>query len=286
MTGLALASLLLALSASAQPISWRVSASSVAVLAADSVVVYHGAPAGLKADASGSNTADIIVVNAVEKDGQWSWTLLPLSTGTLTFVARFLTSDGKVVSVPPVSFLIREAELAKEAGIADIKGPLKARIALWPFLVALILATSVWYAWKRWKSRLQVSIPAQGNIPAVPPETVAAQAIAVLRASGLWESDQAAYYLRLTDILRTYLEARYGEPVTAMTSVEVSRLVKFRSQDLQIGGQVRELLTRADLVKFAQVKPGPDEGSTDADLALHLIKATTTRDYAAKVEAP
>lgn len=282
---IALASLLFVVSAAAQPVSWQVSASSVAVLAAESVVVYRGAPAGSKADTLGSNTADIIVVNAVEKDGLWSWTLLPLSTGTLTFVARFLTSDGKVVSVPPISFLIQEAELPKEANISDIKGPLKARLALWPLLVALILAASIWYAWKRWKSRLQAVAPARSNIPVVPPETVAALAIAALRASGLWDNDQAAYYLRLTDILRTYLEARYGEPVTAMTSVEVSRLVKSRSQDLQIGGQIRELLTRADLVKFAKVKPSPDEGSTDADLALHLIKATTTRDYAAKEEA-
>ena len=115
--------------------------------------------------------------------------------------------------------------------------------------------------------------------PAPPPEEVAAQAISALRASGLWEKDQAAYYLRLTGILRAYLEARYGEPVTAMTSVEVERLVKARAQNLQIGGEVRELLTRADLVKFAKARPGVEEGPRDADLALGLIKATTPRNY-------
>ena len=50
-------------------------------------------------------------------------------------------------------------------------------------------------------------------------------------------------------------------------------------QALQLGGDVRELLSRADLVKFAKAKPAPDEGSRDADLALGLIRATTPREY-------
>ena len=128
----------------------------------------------------------------------------------------------------------------------------------------------------RWQARRRAPDGTPLSVtPVLPPEEVAARAISKLRASGLWENDQAAYYLRLTEILRAYLEARYGEPVTAMTSAEVSRLVKARAQDLQIGGRVRELLTRADLVKFAKAKPGPEEGSHDADLALDLIKATT-----------
>lgn len=275
------------LPAFAQQSQWQISASSVAVLAAESIVVYRGAPAGLKTDSVSSNTSDIVVVNAVEKDGLWSWTVLPLSTGALSFVARFRSTDGKAVAAPPISFAVTEAQLPKDADISDIKGPIKARPALWPWLVALLVAAAAWYGWKSWKARrLAPDGTPLPMTPVLPPEEVAARAIAALRASGLWESDQAAYYLRLTDILRAYLEARYGKPVTAMTSVEVARLVKARAQDLQIGGSIRELLTRADLVKFAKGKPGAEEGPRDADLALNLIKATTPRDYASKENAP
>jgi hypothetical protein len=287
MNFLPLISLSLVLPAFAQQSQWQVSASSAAVLAAESVVVYRGAPADLKADTVGANTNDIVVVNAVEKDGLWSWTVLPLSTGTQSFVARFQSPDGKSIAAPPVSFAVTEAELPKDADISDIKGPIKARPALWPWLVALLAGAAAWYGWKRWKARrLTPDGTPLPMTPALPPEEVAARAIAALRTSGLWESDQAAYYLRLTDILRAYLEARYGKPVTAMTSVEVERLVKARAQDLQIGGSVRELLTRADLVKFAKGKSGPEEGPRDADLALSLIKATTPRDYASQEKAP
>jgi len=278
---------LLCLSVSAQPGSWQVSASSTAVLAAESTVVYRGAPPGLKADAAGSSTGEIVAVGAVEKDGLWSWTLLPLSTGTLSFAARYLTPDGKVVSAPPVSFAVTVSEIPNDADIADIKGPIKAYPPLWPWLLAAILAAAAWHGWKRWKARGLA--PDGGPLPApvlLPPEEIAAREIGKLRTSGLWENDQPAYYLRLTDIIRVYLEARYGVPVTAMTSAEVERLVKARAQNLQLGGEVREILARADLVKFAKAKPGPEEGPHDADLALGLIKATTPQDYTSKEKAP
>ena len=126
-----------------------------------------------------------------------------------------------------------EAELPKDADISDIVGPIKARPALWPWLLAVALLGAGAYAWKRWKSRrLAPDGTPLPSAPVLPPEVIAARAITELRASGLWENDQAAYYLRLTGILRAYLEARYGEPVTAMTSVEVERLVKARAQSL------------------------------------------------------
>lgn len=277
----------MALTSSAQQSQWQVSASSIAVLAAESVVVYRGAPALSKPDTVGSNTSEIVVVQAVEKDGLSSWTLLPLSTGPVSFTARFLTPDGKSVSAPPVTLAVAEAPVEEGADVADIKGPYKARPALWPWLLAALLAAAAWRGWKWWKARALAPdgtpLPAE---PVLAPEEVAERDIAALRASGLWERDQAAYYLGLTDILRAYLEARYGEPVTAMTSVEVERLVKKRAQDLQVGGQVRDLLTRADLVKFAKAKPAPEEGGRDADLALGVVHATTPPDYTAKEPAP
>ena len=271
--------------AAAQEGGWQVAASSSAVLASESVVVYRGAPAGLKADIPGSVTGDVAVVRAEERDGSWSWTLLPLSTGTLTFTARFLAPDGGAVAAPAASFAVSIPPLPDDEDISDIKPPIKARPALWPWLLAAALAWAAWAAWKRWRARrLAAGGAPVSAAPALPPEEIAARAIAELRASGLWESDQAAYYLRLTDILRAYLEARYGMPVTAMTSVEIERLVKARARDLQVGGSVRELLTRADLVKFAKARPDPGEGPRDADLALGLIKATTPPDYSAKKE--
>lgn len=271
--------LLLAASGPARAETWQVGASTGALLAAESFVAYRGAPPGLKADLAASASADVVVVKAEERDGGWAWTILPLSTGPVTFTARFTTPDGKTVDAPTVAFVVTEAELPPGAEIADIKGPIKARPALWPWLLAAALLALGWYGWRRWKNRKRAGpggAPAPVK-PVLPPEVEAELAIEKLRVSGLWAVDQAAYYLSLTDILRVYLEARYAKPVTAMTSAEVERFVKQRVDDLQVGGALRELLARADLVKFAKVKPGADEGPRDADLALSLVKATTPK---------
>ncbi len=269
----------------AQTGSWNISSSSVAVVAAESVAVYRGAPGTLTPDIASSSTNDVIVVNAEEKDGAWSWSLLPLSTGTVSFTAKFKAADGSQVTAPAISFTVTSTGLADEEDISDIKAPLSARPALWPWLLSAALGAAAYYVYERWRNRPVpdgAPIPAE---PALPPEIVAERAIAELRGSGLWENDQIAYYARLTDILRQYLESRYGQPVTAMTSVEVARLVKTRAQSLQTGGAVRELLSRADLVKFAKAKPGVEEGPQDADLALSVIKETTPRDLASQDKA-
>ena len=70
-----------------------------------------------------------------------------------------------------------------------------------------------------------------------------------------------------------------------MTSVEVSRLVKSQEPDLKAATLVREVLTRADLVKFARFKPSADEGPRDIGSVRDVVRATT-RPPAVAVEAP
>ncbi|UPT72929.1 MAG: hypothetical protein M0D55_13550 [Elusimicrobiota bacterium] len=273
------AALLLAAAASASA-AWTVEGATSAVVASEVAAVWRGGPAGIKADLAGSGTTDFAVVSAVEKDGAWAWTILPLSTGTLTFTPRY---EG--ASAPSLTIAVSDAALAPETEPADIKPPAKARPALWPWLLAAALAAAAWKARERWRARARPGGPAEPTAPPLPPETEAARAIAALRASGLWERDQSSYYLRLTGVLRAYLEARYREPVTAMTSAEAARLLRDRSDDNKLAAAARELLERADLVKFARVRPGADEGHRDADAVLALVDATTPKPVPAAEKA-
>lgn len=284
MTAVLLAALLCAPAAAAQ-VSWSVAAATGALVGAETTVVYRPTvPAGAKLspDALASGTTGFAVVKAEARpDGGWAWTLVPLDEGVSRFTARW-TLDGKPLDAPAVELSARAPELPKDTDIADIKGPLAARRALWPWLLAAVLGALAWEGRRRWKARPAPEGPAAPLEPPVPPEVAAERALAQLRDSGLWESgDHALYYLRLTDILRAYLEARYGEPASAMTSVEVARLVKAREPDLKAAAVVRELLSRADLVKFARVSPGADQGPRDADLVLGVVRGTTP-----KVPAP
>jgi len=277
----ALLALLLAAPAAAAGVSWQVSGDTSALVGAEAGLVYRPAtPPGakLEPDALASATTDFAVVKVEARpDGAWAWTLLPLDEGTFDFVARW-TLDGKPVSAPPATLVARAPDLPKDVDIEDIKKPIAARRALWPWLLAAALGALAWEGWRRWKSRPRPEGLAAAAEPPPPPEAAAEKALAELGASQLWErGEHAAFYLRLTDILRAYLEARYGEPASAMTSVEVARLVKSREPDLKASAAVRELLGRADLVKFARFKPAADEGPRDIQTTLGVVRATTPR---------
>ena len=289
----ALLALLLALPARAADLEWKTSAATAAFVGAETVVGYRVAvPAGsqLAPDALASSTTDFIVVAAgFDADASaWTWTLLPVEEGRLTFKARW-TLDGRALEAPPVEMLVRTPDMPKEEQPSDIKPPRAARPALWPWLLAALLALAAWQAWKFWKRRAATGpgggVPPE---PPLPPEERARRALKELQASGLWErGEYASYYLRLTDLLREYLEARYGEPATAMTSGEVSRLVRSHANELRIGTTVREVLLRADLVKFARLTPVLDEGPRDAGLVASVVDATTpVAPAAAPVGAP
>ncbi|MDE2511151.1 MAG: hypothetical protein KGL74_08515 [Elusimicrobia bacterium] len=280
---------LLLVPASAAEVSWTISGDTAAAVGAEAVLVYRPSTAPgskLEPDALASGTTSFAVVKAEARpDGSWAWTILPLDEGTAGFVARWKL-DGRETDSPPASITARAPQLPKDADIEDIKGPLAARRALWPWLLAAVLGALAWEAWRRWKARPAPEGPAVPTEPPLPPEIAAENALAELAASQLWErGEHAAFYLRLTDILRAYLEARFDAPASAMTSVEVARLVKAREPGLKSSAIVRELLSRADLVKFARIKPAADEGLTDIGLVRDVVKATT-RAPSVPQEAP
>ena len=286
----ALLVVLLSGAARAVDIPWNVSGDTRAVVGAEARIVYRPATAAgatLAPDALASaTTAFAVVKTEALPDGSWAWTVLPLDAGALDFVARW-TVDGKPAEAPPVRLAVGGPDLPKDADIEDIKGPLAARRAWWPWLLAAALGAAAWEAWRRWKARPGPMAPEAPAAPPAPPETVAEAALAELAASQLWErGEHAAYYLKLTDILRAYLEARFGAPASAMTSVEVARLVKERLPDLRASAVARDLLSRADLVKFARIKPDAGDGPRDLESARGLVKATTPAAEGVPAEAP
>jgi hypothetical protein len=265
--------------AAAAGVSWKVEFSTAAVAVQETQIVYRPSAAGpewhAEMLASATTSFSVVSVEAAKDGSAWTWTVLPLDAGRLAFVARWRSPEGEVTA-PPVFIDVKPPNLPKDVDIADIKGPMSARRALWPWLAAALLGAAAWEAWRRWKSRPAGAVASDPAQPPVAPEVKAAEALADLAASGLWERGEfAAYYLRLTDILRSYLEDRFGESATAMTSSEVARLIKSKGLDLNLTSALRDVLMRADLVKFARITPQGTEGPLDAARVSELVRATT-----------
>ena len=149
------------------------------------------------------------------------------------------------------------------------KGP------LWPWLVgALVVAAGTW-----WLSRRKPAAPAE-EAPAArddrPAELRAEQELAALEASGLWaQGRHKEHSLRLTDILRRYLESRFPFPATRLTTAELHRALRAIELDRAVVALFKSLFDRADLVKFAKVQAEPQWGARDFEEARRFIKETS-----------
>ncbi len=167
-------------------------------------------------------------------------------------VDTILSGKGPVLVV--TTFEIDTATMT----IRDIKDVMPmprtwAEVWPWVLLVAAALAVAaavMWAALKLFRKGNPIFAPK----PPQPPHVIALQELEKLRREKLWEAGKyKEYYSRLTDILRTYLEGRFGMAAMEMTSGEIlSALSGIDAMETQ---GIELVLPEADLVKFAKYVP-------------------------------
>ncbi|MBR5158988.1 MAG: hypothetical protein IKW84_05340 [Bacteroidaceae bacterium] len=113
----------------------------------------------------------------------------------------------------------------------------------------------------------------------IPAHVRAISRIEELRQSGGPHSeDSKSYYTQLTDILREYINERFGFNATEMTSYEILERLE-ESRDKESLSELRDLLSTADMVKFAKFKPMLNENDQNLINALEFVNET-------KIEVP
>jgi hypothetical protein len=122
----------------------------------------------------------------------------------------------------------------------------------WFWILLGTLAIAAGIAYWIWKRRHRVIVPPPP--PPIPPHEAALRALQKLRAENLAVE---VFYVRLSDIVRRYLEERFQLRAPERTTEEFLRDV---SHDGTLTEQHKNLLgaflTESDLVKFARHRPG------------------------------
>ena len=109
----------------------------------------------------------------------------------------------------------------------------------------------------------------------VPPFEKAIARMEKLRSSKLAESgNEKTYYTELTDILREYLEGRFGINALEMSSTEIDKALRANTETRPSADQIREILRVADFVKFAKERPMPEDNIKTFNEALEFIEKT------------
>ena len=121
--------------------------------------------------------------------------------------------------------------------------------------------------------------------PPLPPHVAAIQALEALHHQKLWQNNRhKQYYSGLTDILRTYIAARWDIGAMEMTSDEIIETMRPEELPDKARMDLTAILRDADLVKFAKATPEAEQNEADYLKAYYFVEETKPVEEEAPAE--
>lgn len=143
----------------------------------------------------------------------------------------------------------------------------------WAWLAGLLLLAFGIYAYFKWyKKGINPLKPVKKRLP---PYEEAMQALSNLKSRNLWQNGQEKeYYTTLTDILRVYIDRRFGINAVEMTSTQIMDKIR-QNEDAHIAKeQLNNVLEIADFVKFANMHTLADDNEIAFQRAVNFVEQT------------
>ena len=143
-------------------------------------------------------------------------------------------------------------------------------------VLALVLLIVAYTIHRRLKSKKPLAKPRQQMRNLLPHEK-AMQAIEQVKTqyNNSENPDQKAYYTALTDVLRQYLEDRFGIKAKEMTSADIVETLRQKS-DNETNAELEQVFATADLVKFAKYSTQNNEKNYYLGNVVDYIEETKT----------
>lgn len=184
--------------------------------------------------------------------------------------------------------VVQPFELDTTEAITDIKPIQKAPIWWWGIirwiLLGLIVAGLAVGAWFliRYFQRRQGLLPEEPAEPARPADEVALEKLDRIKEEKIWQAGKTKqYHTELTDVVREYIASRFDIHSTEKTSDETLREVKpMLSEQPDLYKRLKQMLSLADLVKFAKWSATPDENEQALYTAYDFVRDTTPQESA------
>lgn len=144
----------------------------------------------------------------------------------------------------------------------------------WLYIICVVVlggAFAAWYIYRRGGLKELVKPAAKP----IPPYEKAISQLEVLRSRKLCEKGQEKeFYTELTEILRQYLEGRFGINAMEMTTTQIKAAVRANSTTRDMSSQMSQILEMADFVKFAKMRPMPEDNVRTFNHAMQFVENT------------
>jgi hypothetical protein len=196
-----------------------------------------------------------------------------------SFDVEVVGSDGARETLSTNAYGIEAVSVGiDESGdIRDIRGPLGIPMGLLRILLLallpLLLIALLYVAARRLRSR-ESEEPEPALAPLErPAHEIALEALARLEAARLLEQGQVKeFHIEVSDILRSYVERRFRVDALEMTTREVLQGLERAGADVSFREGLGAFLDQCDMVKFAKVRPGPDQSRQVLELGRRLVQ--------------
>jgi hypothetical protein len=196
------------------------------------------------------------------------------------FVFRF-NNQVDSVQTQAISLEVFGMPIDTTKGITDIKPPYEIKVSfieILPYIVVGLILALILFFYLRYirKKRSIVEVIEKPSPPPIPAHILALEQLDELVREKLWQQGKVKlYYSRLTDIVRQYIELRFGVPAMEETTEDI---IRDFAQGMQVKEEIRlelkSLLELADLVKFAKWNPVSEEHEASQQSAYDFILRT------------
>lgn len=213
------------------------------------------------------------------------YTLQPFEPGNYELPPVMYVVDGDTLKSNQEKLVVDSIKVDPNGKIKDYKPLAKAPMKLfdfipsfiadywWAWLAGLLLIAFGIFAYFRWYKRgINPLKPVKKRLP---PYEEAMLALSNLKDRNLWQNGQEKqYYTELTDILRIYIERRFGINAVEMTSTEIMESIKQNKDAHLAKEQLNEVLVIADFVKFANMHTLADDNEISFQRAKNFVEQT------------
>jgi hypothetical protein len=221
--------------------------------------------------------ARIMVTLVAWEDGELE---VPAVAATVTLADGTKVSLASPVAAVTIGSLVGEDVPLTELAAGDIRDAVEIDDGRWMWWLAAGLAAAGALGFTWWLMHRDRPVPVE---PPLPPHAWAMRELARLATDDLPARGEVdAFFVRLSSIVRTYIEGRFGIAAPDRTTQEFIREAS-RHPDLSgdHGRALADFLRSADMVKFAAARPAADACGDALDRMRAFVEATAPREEAA-----
>lgn len=209
---------------------------------------------------------------------------------SITYYQEFIITawDSGAYYIPPIKLnnnLVSEGfllnvfsiDIKESDSLKDIKEQIEAKFSLldyWIWILVLLIVILVIYLFNKFFNKSNQTATTKKVVIKIAPNIIATNALDKLEKKKLWQEGKIKeYYSEISEILRTYIDSRFNIIALELTTEEIINKIS-KNISSESTKELRTLLLRSDLAKFAKSKPIDVENNESMLLAKKLVDQT------------